>query len=55
MRKRNKHVRVISIANADLRLSVQLDATDSTGCDAVQTTTGADSAVYGTHRAQPRR
>ena len=40
------------LATADLRLSVQLDATASTGCDAVQTTTGAGSMVYGARRAQ---
>ena len=40
------------LATADLRLSVQLDATAATGCDAVQTTTGAVGMVYGTHRAK---
>ncbi|OZY62481.1 lysis system i-spanin subunit Rz [Pseudomonas fragi] len=40
------------IATADLRLSVQLDAAAATGCDAVQTTTGAGSVVYGARRAQ---
>ena len=40
------------LATADLRLSVQLDTTTSNGCDAVQTTTGAGSVVYGTRRAQ---
>ena len=39
------------LATADLRLSVQL-ATDATGCDAVQTTTGAGGVVYGAHRAR---
>ena len=40
------------LATADLRLSVQLDATASTGCDAVQATTGACGMVHGTHRAR---
>ena len=40
------------LATADLRLSVQLDATASTGCDAVQTTTGTGVLVHGTARAQ---
>ena len=40
------------LATADLRLSVPLDTTASTGCDAVQTTTGASSVVYGARRAQ---
>ena len=40
------------LATADVRLSVQLDATDSVGCDAVQTTTGTGGVVYGTARAQ---
>lgn len=39
------------LATADLRLSVQLDTT-ATGCDAVQTTTGAGGVVYGAHRAR---
>ena len=39
------------LATADLRLSVQLDAS-VTGCDAVQPATGAGSVVYGAHRAQ---
>ena len=39
------------IANADLRLSVQLDAA-ATGCDAMQATTSAGGVVYGAHRAQ---
>ncbi|WP_300729078.1 lysis system i-spanin subunit Rz [Pseudomonas sp.] len=40
------------LATADLRLSVQLDATAATGCDAVQTTTGPGGLVYGPRRAQ---
>ena len=40
------------LATADLRLSVQLDATDSVGCDGVQATTGTGSVVYGAHRAR---
>ena len=40
------------LATADLRLSVQLDATTTTGCDAVQTTTRTGSVVHGAHRAQ---
>ena len=40
------------LATADLRLSVQLDATAATGCDAVQATTSTGGVVYGAHRAQ---
>ena len=40
------------LATADLRLSVQLDATDSAGCDRVQTTAGTGSVVHGPRRAQ---
>ena len=40
------------LATADLRLSVQLDATDSVGGDGVQTTTVAGGVVHGTCRAQ---
>ena len=40
------------LATADLRLSVQLNATAAIGCEGEQTTTGAGSMVYGTHRAQ---
>ena len=40
------------LATADLRLSVELDATTATGCDGVQTTTSAGGMVYGAHRAQ---
>ena len=40
------------LATADLRLSVQLNATAATGCDGVQTTTSAGGMVYGAHRAQ---
>ena len=39
------------LATADLRLSVQLDVA-TTGCDAVQTTTGAGGMVYGARRAK---
>ena len=40
------------LATADLRLSVQLDAAAATGCDGVQTATGAGGVVYGAHRAR---
>ena len=40
------------LATADLRLSVQLDATAATGCDRVQATTGTGGVVHGSHRAQ---
>ena len=40
------------LATADLRLSVQLDTTTATGCDAVQTTTHTGGVVYGPRRAQ---
>ena len=40
------------LATADLRLSVQLDATAATGSDAVQTTTCTSGMVYGAHRAR---
>ena len=40
------------LATADLRLSVQSDATAATGCDAVQATTSTGGVVYGAHRAQ---
>ena len=40
------------LATADLRLSVQLDATNSVGCDGVQATTSTGGLVYGAHRAQ---
>ena len=40
------------LATADLRLSVQLDATAATGCDGVQTATRAGGVVYGAHRAR---
>ena len=40
------------LATADLRLSVQLDATAAPGCDAVQPTTSAGGVVHGSHRAQ---
>ena len=50
--EKTKQARLLNrLANADLRLSVQLDAT-ATGCDAVQATTGAGGVVYGAHRAQ---
>ena len=40
------------LVTADLRLSVQLDATTAIGCDGMQTTTRTGSVVYGAHRAQ---
>ena len=40
------------LATADLRLSVQLDAAASTGCDALQATTRTGGVVYGAHRAR---
>ena len=45
------------LATADLRLSVQLDATDSVGCDEVQATTSsaACSTNYQNHRRRRSR
>ena len=40
------------LATADLRLSVQLDATTATGCDGMQATTRTGGVVYGAHRAR---
>ena len=40
------------LATADLRLSVQLDATAATGCDGMQATTSTGCVVHGAHRAQ---
>ena len=40
------------LATADLRLSVQLDATDSVDCDGMQATTSPGGVVHGAHRAQ---
>ena len=40
------------LATADLRLSVQLNASAATGCDGVQTTTRSGSVVHGPRRAQ---
>ena len=40
------------LATADLRLSVQLDATAATGCDGVQATTSTGDVVHGACRAQ---
>ena len=40
------------LATADLRLSVQLDSTAATGCDAVQATPSAGGVVYDARRAQ---
>ncbi|MGG3793877.1 lysis system i-spanin subunit Rz [Pseudomonas paraversuta] len=40
------------LATADLRLSIQLDATAAPGCGGVQATTSAGSVVYGARRAQ---
>nr|WP_153400111.1 lysis system i-spanin subunit Rz [Pseudomonas sp. FSL R10-1339] len=51
--EKTKQVRLLDrLATADLRLSVQLDATAANGCDAVQTTTSPSGVVYGAHRAQ---
>ena len=50
--EKTKHARLRDrLATADLRLSVQLDVA-TTGCDAVQTTTGAGGMVYGARRAK---
>ena len=40
------------LATADVRLSVQLDATTATGCDGMQDTTRTGGVVHGAHRAQ---
>ena len=40
------------LATADLRLSVQLDTTNSVGCDGVQATTSPGGVVHGARRAQ---
>ncbi|WP_374105685.1 lysis protein [Pseudomonas sp. NKUCC02_KPG] len=40
------------LATADLRLSVQLDATTAIGCDGMQATTSTGGMVYGAYRAQ---
>ena len=40
------------LATADLRLSVQLDATNSTGCDAVHASTSTSGVVHGVCRGQ---
>ena len=40
------------IATADLRLSVQLDASAATGCDGMQAAASPGSMVYGARRAQ---
>ena len=40
------------LATADLRLSVLLDTTATTGCDGMQATTGTGGVVHATHRAQ---
>ena len=40
------------LATADLRLSVQLDTTNSVGCDGVQATTSSGGVVHGARRAQ---
>ena len=40
------------LATADLRLSIQLDATAATGCDGMQAATSTGCVVHGTHRAQ---
>ncbi|WP_339429831.1 lysis protein [Pseudomonas taetrolens] len=40
------------LATADLRLSVQLDATAAPGCDGMQAPTGTGGVVHGARRAQ---
>ncbi|WP_241492809.1 lysis system i-spanin subunit Rz [Pseudomonas endophytica] len=40
------------LATADLRLSVLLDATAATGCDAMQPPTGTGGVVHAARRAQ---
>ena len=40
------------LATADLRLSIQLDATAAPGCGGVQATTSTGGVVYGAHRAR---
>jgi len=40
------------LATADLRLSVQLDATAAPGCDGMQATTGTGGVVHGACRAR---
>ena len=40
------------LATADLRLSVQLDATAAPGCDGMQATTGTGGVVHGAYRAR---
>ena len=40
------------LATTDLRLSVKLDATTTTSCDAVQATTSPGGMVYGARRTQ---
>ena len=50
--EKNKHARLRDrLATADLRLSVQLEAT-ATDCDGVQTATRTGGVVYGARRAQ---
>ena len=51
--EKTKQARLLDLlATADLRLSVQLDATASNCCNAVQATTSPGGVVYGAHRAQ---
>lgn len=51
--EKTKHARLRDrLATADLRLSVQLNATAATGCDGVQTTTRSGSVVHGPRRAK---
>ena len=51
--EKTKQVRLRDrLATADLRLSVQLEATTATRGDAVQATTRTGSMVYGAHRAR---
>ena len=42
----------VRLATADLWLSVQLDATDSVGCDGVHATSSSGDVVHGARRAQ---
>ena len=51
--EKTKQARLLDrLATADLRLSVQLDATAATGCDGVQATTSTSGVVHGAHRAR---
>ncbi|MFH6568609.1 lysis protein [Pseudomonas kulmbachensis] len=51
--EKTKQARLLDrLAIADLRLSVQLDATVATGCDVVHTTTSPGGVVHAAGRAQ---